>query len=155
MAGWSYDDDNSHIAAVTQSQVQDVFWLHEASVAIKEHLPPAYFVKKPSAFGQTRRYYAIIRLTFDFKGRYDAAWRRLVSGNSLKLSLLHDPTEDPEDWSAMILDHPESVSALSEHPVDLDDLVLLVAHPGWSTILPRQFETRFDANAAFEKDNDE
>ncbi|KAL6407075.1 hypothetical protein AUP68_09901 [Ilyonectria robusta] len=74
LAGWSYDDDNSHLAAVTQSQVQDVFWLHEASVAIKEHLLPAYFVKKPSASGQARRYYAIIRLTFDFKGRYDAAW---------------------------------------------------------------------------------
>ncbi|KAL6407074.1 uncharacterized protein AUP68_09900 [Ilyonectria robusta] len=44
----------------------------------------------------------------------------------------------------MILDHPESIGALSQHPVDPDDLVLLVAHPVQSTILPKQFETRFD-----------
>ncbi|KAM5342775.1 hypothetical protein ACJ41O_013741 [Fusarium nematophilum] len=123
---WSFDDDNMHLAAVTQSQVQDVMWLHEVTVTMRaeEHL--AYFVSKPATLNQTTRLFAIVQLDGTCWERFDAAWSRLTCGRAVRL-MMHDTPEDIEGgevWVARILNHPDCIEALSQHPRDANDLVL-------------------------------
>ncbi|KAH6850200.1 hypothetical protein B0I37DRAFT_428198 [Chaetomium sp. MPI-CAGE-AT-0009] len=70
---YSYDDDNSHVAVVSQSVVQDIFWIQQASEAIEEVRSPAYLVERGHG-----RYFVVVATTREFMDRYDAAWRRLA-----------------------------------------------------------------------------
>ncbi|KAH7131592.1 hypothetical protein B0J13DRAFT_626661 [Dactylonectria estremocensis] len=147
----NYDDHNSHMAVVTQSQVQDVFWLHDAAIEIKEIQHRAYFVKKPT--GDSSRYYAIVRLHEDFKVCYDAVWRRLTSGRHPLGLVLHDTEKkEPVNGKATIVDHPGSIGAFRVHPLSEHDLVLIVT--SLPSTLPVIFEDRTTADAVLEKDID-
>jgi hypothetical protein len=138
----SYDDDNSHVAVVTQSVVQDILWLHQAAQAISGIRVPAYFVKR-----DTRRYFAIVTPTKAFMDEYDAAWRRLTRDGEVHLRF-HDQTEGanavkqkpkirydiPEyavlQWANLIrnctiVEHPDTVSELAfDHSVEDHEVVL-------------------------------
>lgn len=40
----NFRDDNSLVAVVTQTIVQDIFWVHEAANKMRKQIHPAYFV---------------------------------------------------------------------------------------------------------------
>ncbi|KAJ4199793.1 hypothetical protein NW759_016003 [Fusarium solani] len=126
---WSYHDDNAHLAAMTQSQVQDVMWLDIAAKEIASRKFSAYFVE--STQGNTSRYYVIMALSKTLKDEYESAMRRLTKDESFKLNL-YDNWEDEKTsgvWDAKIMDHPQGIDALNAHPIDEHEMVLLVRRP--------------------------
>ncbi|KAH7010165.1 P-loop containing nucleoside triphosphate hydrolase protein [Ilyonectria destructans] len=157
---WKFSDDNSHLTALTQSLVQDFWWLHEVTLNIKNERFHAYFVEKPTTVGQAKTFYAIVPLPQDFKDRYLVAWHHLTMGdpasNPVRLSLQYDPDAcvarwDDEllNWSTMIVEHPATIPALRTHDIRKSDLVLLVC-PSSAAVL-KTFESRTDAQAALER----
>ncbi|KAG7284557.1 hypothetical protein NEMBOFW57_010935 [Staphylotrichum longicolle] len=88
---YSFDDDNARVAVLTQSVVQDVFWLQEAVEAISDFWAPAYFVSRGV---DDRRYYVVIPLTKEFRERFEAAWARLAKDNDAILKLASGSDED-------------------------------------------------------------
>lgn len=122
---WTYDNDNAHLTVLTQSQAQDVIWVDDAAIEIRETKFPAYFVATET--GNTARYFVIIPLTVEFQLRHESAWRRLTNVESFKLNL-HESVDDEEplEWDANIIQYPGGIDALNAHPVDSNDLVLLV-----------------------------
>ncbi|KAL6407100.1 hypothetical protein AUP68_09926 [Ilyonectria robusta] len=123
-AAWSFDDNNSHMAAVSQSQVQDVFWLHEAVTDIKKVMMRAYFVESDRSMNKGLKGYAIVRMPEDFLASHDTAWRRLTNGSQLKLDMHYSSSEEPKQWKAMIVERPGNVEALKPYPLGPCDLAL-------------------------------
>ncbi|RFU75706.1 dna helicase [Trichoderma arundinaceum] len=78
----SYCDDNDHIAVLTQSQVQDVFWLDVAAKKILTVRFRAYFVPENSSpiSEATKFFYVILPLNQKFRDEYNAPWSRLTKG---------------------------------------------------------------------------
>ncbi|KAM0436629.1 hypothetical protein ACHAPT_002337 [Fusarium lateritium] len=113
---WYYHDDNAHLAAMTQSQVQDVMWLDIAAGEIASKRFLAYFVE--SAQGDTSRSYVIIALSKRFKDEYESALRRLVQGWG-------DEATSGE-WDAKIIEHRQRIDALKAHPIFEHEMVLRV-----------------------------
>lgn len=121
---FTFSDDNEHVAALTQSQVQDVWWLFVASIDIASHWHPIYFV--PLGDGHDR-YYGLVQLPADFKKVHEDAWRRFLKDGSLQLNL-RDRIVEPEataTWDARVVDYPAGKPQLRDHKVD-DKLVLMV-----------------------------
>ena len=150
----SFDDDNAHLTALTQSQVQDVMWLDRAATEIRATKFPVYFVDTGDR-DEGKYYFAIVPLTKEFRDRHDAAWRRLTTAESFRLNLYDsDTAANPEpsaEWDAKIKDQD---AAGPSHPAEKHELVLFVRRP-----LPEQkkrgpdfevitFSTRSDANEA-------
>ncbi|KAJ3530916.1 hypothetical protein NM208_g3330 [Fusarium decemcellulare] len=123
---WSYDDDNSHLTAVTQSQVQDVMWLYAEALEISNERRLAYFVSKPPAPNESAKYFVIVKMGPEFWHRFRDNWHHLTGRYRLSL-LMHDvPGELPRAWPASVQNPPEHINALSQHPVSVNDLVLEV-----------------------------
>jgi hypothetical protein len=127
---WSFDNDNEHLAALTQSQVQDVMWIHKASQKIAEAMFRAYFVKPLSCPpAECSIFYAII--TMDKNSlRSEDAWYTLIKSGYLRLCL-YDSEEDeyPAKWEARVQEAPKTLDILTGHAVDRSDLVLQVRRP--------------------------
>ncbi|KAK3327407.1 putative DNA helicase [Cercophora scortea] len=122
---WNFDDDNSHVAAMVHSQVQDVFWLEQARGMIHLEKFPVYFV--PHQTTESPMFYAIMPLTNEFREKHDAAWRRLTKCESFNLEVrrrLED--EQSEKWEAIIMDHPATIDELKPHFIGAHDFVLLI-----------------------------
>ncbi|KAK4155741.1 P-loop containing nucleoside triphosphate hydrolase protein [Chaetomidium leptoderma] len=118
---FGFDDDNSHVAVVSQSVVQDIFWLYQAGCAIEAIRFPAYLVDRGN-----NRYCIIVALTKDFADTYEAAWRRLASDGEVKLRF-HDEVEglDCPIWNCTIVEHPDSIDQLAvNHPTEEYELCL-------------------------------
>ncbi|KAK3290860.1 P-loop containing nucleoside triphosphate hydrolase protein [Chaetomium fimeti] len=126
---FSYDDDNSHVAVVTQTVVQDEFWLHRAAGEIATVKSPAYFVDH----GQGR-YYVIVALRKSLMEEYGAAWRRLSKDNEVRLNIeVEGATPCRQSWYVAwsvaqcmllipirlctIVDHPDQ-DIRTNHPVE-------------------------------------
>jgi hypothetical protein len=92
----SYHDDNSYVTVVTQSDIQDIFWIHQAAREIKKVRSPAYMVPRGN---DNSRYYVVIALSKAFLDRFDAAWRRLTKDGQVKISF-HDEHEGGEPADA-------------------------------------------------------
>ena len=92
----SHIDDNSLVAAITQSDIQDIFWIHQAAREIKKVRSPAYMVPRGN---DNSRYYVVIALSKAFLDRFDAAWRRLTKDGQVKISF-HDEHEGGEPADA-------------------------------------------------------
>ena len=92
----SHVDDNSHVAAVTQSDIQDIFWVHQAAREIKKVRSPAYMVPRGK---DDSRYYVVVALTKAFLDQFDAAWRRLTKDGQLRISF-HNEHEGSEPHDA-------------------------------------------------------
>ncbi|KAH8667822.1 AAA domain-containing protein [Ilyonectria robusta] len=121
LPAWTYSDDNAHLAAMSQSQVQDRWWLHEAAVEISRQKLPAYFIKPDQADGD-RAHLAIIPLPEDFRNSYDSAWRQLTS-NSYPLKLDLYKGAESVTWDAKIQDRDKSIRDLhSKHGIKKTDL---------------------------------
>ncbi|POS72432.1 2-dehydropantoate 2-reductase [Diaporthe helianthi] len=154
---YSFDDDNSHVAVVTQAAVQDVVWLDDAASEIASIKFPAYFVNSGQlADADTMRFHVVIPLTAEFRERFDSAWRRLTKVESFELLLFDDEGDDTAKghWDCKIVDHPGGAEALAAHPTEKHELVLFVRRPlpGQSKRGPsfpvKSFGDRTSANAA-------
>ncbi|UZP45970.1 hypothetical protein NXS19_013782 [Fusarium pseudograminearum] len=72
----------------------------------------AYFVKKPTTFKQSIRYYDVVSMGKGFFDHFEKAWARLSKDFSFDL-VLHGAKGD-ETWAARILEYPEGSQCLDE-----------------------------------------
>ncbi|KAM0524166.1 hypothetical protein ACHAPE_001427 [Trichoderma viride] len=128
---WSFDNDNEHLSALTQSQVQDVMWLHKASQEIAETKFRAYFINPQNCPpAEASLFYAIVPLHNEFLAAYEDAWRALTKSGFLTLRLHDDKIDkEPAKWEARIQEASKTLDILQNHPVDRSDLVLHVRRP--------------------------
>lgn len=123
----NFRDDNAHLAAMTQSTVQDIWWVHEAGKAIAEIVFKAYFVEKTP--GDSKAYHVILPVTEIFKKTYQEAWRRLTTC-PLELWIESDDEGGPAKWLVDLTDNPKGIEALKGHDIKSDvDLVLYARRP--------------------------
>ncbi|KAL6861020.1 hypothetical protein J3F83DRAFT_767824 [Trichoderma novae-zelandiae] len=154
-AAYSHDDDNHHMTAVNQSNVQDVMWLDDAAIEIAATKFPAYFVRPESRAptADTDRFHVVVAMRDGFRKVYKAAWRRLSKTESFLLHLYDDPegTEPDAKWECKIVDHP----ALEHHETAKHELVLLVRRPERADMNPdyvvKDFGDRAEANDALKQ----
>lgn len=89
---------------MTQTAVQGVVWLADASLEIAQVKWSAYFVNTGDLDdADTKRFYVVMPLTAEFRERYDGAWRRLTKAESFRLALFDETDETPEgEWYVSI-----------------------------------------------------
>ncbi|KAL7897285.1 hypothetical protein HDV63DRAFT_415097 [Trichoderma sp. SZMC 28014] len=111
---WSFDNENEHLPALTQSAIQDVMWVHQASKEIRREFLRTYFIAPDDVDPQDyRELYAIISLGNQFFDRYRQPWSRLVSSGRLKLRLFdHEGDENPAEWATVFRGF-----SMARHPV--------------------------------------
>lgn len=146
---WTFDNTNACIAALTQSQVQDVAWLDWAADDIAELQFPAYFIAIPE---RKREFYVVIRLKNDFTSTFDAAWRRFRKEDLFKL-LLHRTPNDPVpcEWQARFLDYWQGIDLLAiNHQIEPenDEIVIHVRRSKPDDDLQNFEPTVFDSRQA-------
>lgn len=169
-ASLTFDNDNDHMAAVTQAVAQDVMWIADAAAEIFTTKFSAYFVPTRSDGTIESRHYAIVPLTVDFRARYIKEWKRLTKDDVLQLAFHKDGSElarpDLEEeeewhekaldvWDAKIIRSTYGIDALNGHPTAEDDLVLLVCRGSKSTRKVEEvalFGNRSLANASFKEE---
>jgi hypothetical protein len=87
---------------MTQTVVQDVMWLDDAAIAIRNTRFPAYFVSMDSTHPRDpARFYVVLPVTAEFRTEHESAWRRLTKAESFRVDLF-DSIDDEEatgDWS--------------------------------------------------------
>ncbi|KAG7135392.1 putative ATP-dependent helicase like protein [Verticillium longisporum] len=130
----SHDTDNDHLAIVTQSEVQDVFWVEQDAVALRKDKTPVYFVPRDldTAVEDVRRFFAIMPRDKAFWARYKEAWARLWKDLNIQLFLYYNKAEELTSgiWDAKLILHPKSREELATlHPTTDDDLVFEVWRP--------------------------
>ncbi|KAL6825431.1 hypothetical protein J3E69DRAFT_366032 [Trichoderma sp. SZMC 28015] len=127
----TFDNDNEHVAALTQSQVQDIMWVHKAALEIADIPLRAYFVPaRDGPVEECKLFYAIVPLGKAFLEKYEEAWRRLTKDLLLTLNLWDDEQEDvPVAWAARIQQASRGIDVLDCHPSDNNNLVLYVRKP--------------------------
>ncbi|PTB37353.1 hypothetical protein M441DRAFT_40099 [Trichoderma asperellum CBS 433.97] len=156
---WSFDNDNEHLAALTQSQVQDVMWIHKTSQKIAETKFPAYFIKPLNCPPEDYSlFHVILPLGQNFFLQHEDAWRVLTKSGYLKLRLFdNEEDKNPAKWDARIQEGFKTLDTLHDHPVDKFDLVLQVRRPKSTQPARRPyfevkvFEDRIAANVALRK----
>ncbi|KAL7759722.1 hypothetical protein ACKLNR_009812 [Fusarium oxysporum f. sp. zingiberi] len=128
---WNYPTDGHHVAALTQSLVQDIMWLHRDCLEMDKEKRAAYFVKKPTTLKQSTRYYVIVSMGKGFFTHFAKAWARLTKDFQVKLMIYDKDEGEPEGWKARIREFPESLEVLNDHPLtdEEDELVLEVIPP--------------------------
>ncbi|KAH8122378.1 P-loop containing nucleoside triphosphate hydrolase protein [Trichoderma asperelloides] len=155
---WSFDNDNEHLAALTQSQVQDFMWIHKASEEIGNIFFRAYFISPDDGDPQDcKELYAILSLGMQFLDLYRQPWSRLITSGSLTLRLFNNEDDMfPAEWNARIAEN----FSMAKHPAYIDDLVLQVQRPSRTEIDRRPdfevkaFENRRSADIAQRQDRD-
>ncbi|KAM0255907.1 hypothetical protein ACHAQJ_005308 [Trichoderma viride] len=158
---WSFDNDNEHLAALTQSQVQDVMWLHKASQKIAETKFRAYFINPLNCPpDECSLFHVIVPLGNRFLLQHADAWHMLIKSGYLKLRLFdNEEDENPAKWEARIQEASKTLDTLHDHPVNKSDLVLQVRGPKLTQQARRPnfevkvFRDRTAANVAKGKEN--
>ncbi|KAL7943375.1 hypothetical protein V8C42DRAFT_346827 [Trichoderma barbatum] len=156
---WNYHDNNEYLTAMTQSQVQDIFWLTDASRRIFDTRLRAYFVPTdnlPPAHININ-FYAIVPLDQPFLKEHAAALRCIINDDTLRLNIhASDHDKMPVEWMAQVVDSSDTIEALENHHLDDYDLVLAVrqGRPSWKNIKLKTFNSRVIANAALEVNKD-
>ncbi|KKO98444.1 hypothetical protein THAR02_09455 [Trichoderma harzianum] len=133
-AQWRFKDDNDHLAAMTQSQVQDFVWLHAAAAGIYKIKLRASFVStsgSPSSYIDD--FYVVVRLK-EFPSRYDAALRCLLKSDTLCLHI-HDPAvrapvdrQRPAKWPARVVHDSTIINALVHQGIADENAVYNMSH---------------------------
>ncbi|CAH0026931.1 unnamed protein product [Clonostachys rhizophaga] len=163
----TFPNDESRMAAVTQSAIQDVIWIADAAAEIFATKLSAYFIpSQTDQNGMCSRYYVIIPLSTEFYDKYEQQWLALTDCESFKLAFHdHDSAMAPpslaeeEDWKKMALSTwdakieqcPQHVAVMAHHPVEENDLVLFVSRGALGLKVPT-FQDRFAANTALRGD---
>ncbi|KAM0254015.1 hypothetical protein ACHAQJ_006985 [Trichoderma viride] len=130
---WAFDNDNEHLAALTQSQVQDIMWIHKVAQEINEIKFRAYFINSGHDEPQDcKEFFVIVPLGEEFLAQFEQPWLRLTKSGFLKLRLFDDKGDedkDPAKWDARIQEAPRGLDAMNLHPVYINDFVLRVRRP--------------------------
>ncbi|KAI1457787.1 P-loop containing nucleoside triphosphate hydrolase protein [Annulohypoxylon moriforme] len=125
---YGFEHTNEHLCAVSQSVVQDVFWLEMAADRIAEIRQPAYFVPASGQVGSSQTRYLIV-LHEDIVKEFEAAWCRLTKKAKFIVQI-YDCYKDKiptAKWKCDIVDKPESIAELHGHVTDTQqELVLAV-----------------------------
>ncbi|KFG84682.1 putative DNA helicase [Metarhizium anisopliae] len=128
----SFDNINELLTVLSQSQIQDVFWLEAEAEKMRKTKVPAYFIPKAMDYDGEKEhnlYYAIVALPPEYRTTFESAWRRLAKEGTLKI-FLHRPSEDSAGhWDAYIVDTPSARYVLEQHPTETHELVLCVRRP--------------------------
>lgn len=155
----SFDDDNEHMAALTQSQVQDVMWVHKTALEIADIPLQGYFVPaREGPVAECDSFYAIVPLSKAFLDKYEDAWRRLIKNPLLTLEVWEKKDDEVGvEWTARIQEASQGIDVLDCHPLDTNDLVLHVRKPCEEDLkcdfIPiKTFGDRTTANLALQKD---
>ncbi|KAF3060161.1 hypothetical protein CFAM422_011430 [Trichoderma lentiforme] len=84
-----HPDDNHHMTAVNQCNVQDVMWLDDVAIEIAANKFPAYFVSPEDGAPttDTNRFFVVVALEDGFRQEHENAWRRLTKSESFFLHL--------------------------------------------------------------------
>lgn len=159
-ASWSFDNDNEHLAAMTQSQVQDVMWIHNACQEIAKMTFRAYFINSQDCNPEhSTRFYVIVDLNEPYLSHFENEWRRLTKTGYLKLKIFESGGDDwPAVWDARIQDAARGLDIMSRHPTDVNDFVLEVRRPSAKQVARRPdfevavFEDRRSATIALQND---
>lgn len=164
-----FADDNEAVSALSQAEVQDIMWLHQAAERISKLKFRGYFVEvAKDSLQRGHTYYAIIRVGCDFLQEHANFLEVLAKDEMLKLSFFEEnPSAGDEAyeyaaWDAKIAFNPDRILELSaDHPTNIHtEIVLRVRQPGEldeNEDDGRQarlciFEDRARANDAFESD---
>lgn len=136
----TFRNDNDHAAIMSQSVVQDVWWLHLAQQAILKEQIPVYFV--PREKDNNSVYYVVVQVPEALRVSHDDAWRHFVVNDTLKVRLFdylgqsrHELDQDGKrnpipDWDAEIMENPESIKVLKDNGhLEREGLVLRVRRP--------------------------
>ncbi|KAK7419825.1 hypothetical protein QQZ08_010658 [Neonectria magnoliae] len=117
---YRYNDDNSHIAVVTQYVVRDIMWIEQAADEIRREDFAVYFVPiDPVDPAEAMRFYLIVPPTQEFRDRFEDAWRRLTKSDVLHVILPDvnlDPDVETSRWPCAIGDHAQGIDAFKDHP---------------------------------------
>ncbi|KAF9768906.1 hypothetical protein IL306_013754 [Fusarium sp. DS 682] len=156
-ATWSFDTDDSHVTVLTQSLVQDVLWIHKGCLEMATKLGSAYFVKKSASMKSTK-WYAIVRMDPKFWKQYKTIWPRASEIATMKLLVHPGPNEVPESWANDLSEHwtaricqdPQNLTALNQHPLNENDLVIEAIEPVDSQLEIKEFTGREEASVAYD-----
>ncbi|OPB40624.1 hypothetical protein A0O28_0007040 [Trichoderma guizhouense] len=158
-AALTFNNDNEHLAAMTQSQVQDVMWLCREVQQVADTKLRTYFVnvEENSLINLIDEFYAIVPLKDDFIHRFREIWPQLIKNEFLQIKLF-DSDEKPASWDAKIIEHPRDLAIMSHHQIRDNDLVLRVRRPRpesqrGADFEVHVFENRAIANAALNRWN--
>ncbi|KAF5530981.1 hypothetical protein FMEXI_13221 [Fusarium mexicanum] len=154
---WSFETDASHVTALTQSIVQDFMWIQKWCLDMTTKTGSAYFVKHPAS-RQSKRWLAIVKME---PGLWkQPAWSQACINGTMKLVVHPGPDEIPdswtedlsERWSARICHDPDEVRLLKRHPLTEKDFVIRVIEPVQPQLGLKKFDSREEADAAYETD---
>lgn len=164
----TFKSDNDHVAVVSQSEIQDVWWLHQVAEAIRKMPLPVYLVP----CGAVGIYHAIIPKPERFAEKlglgeaiFEDAWRRFMRLGQLKLILRKSAGQwDAEDsmaaWNAQIIKSSTFIKTLEEHSDDKtdNDMIFVVHQPrdpenmeASTKFEPATFDNREAANEALKQ----
>lgn len=153
LTAWGFDDDNEHVAAMTQSQAQDVAWLANNADSIRRHNLQAYFVPKTEGHNA---FFVIIPGGKELGKQFPNAWRHLLNADTgFHLDLVDADNEDNNaDWDVKVVEATQMHRALDSHNLNFDaDLVLEARPTGQGTPRrPAAFSTRRAADDALRID---
>ncbi|KAF9774579.1 hypothetical protein IL306_007411, partial [Fusarium sp. DS 682] len=123
-----FDDDEAHLTAVNQSSVQDILWVHREAKLIAATQFPAYFVTpNTEAISDAHVLHLVVPLTKNWRDLHDAAWRRLAKDDLLLSVKIYDVPSGhphPAQWAGRIMEWPNSIPGLKEHPTKGHELVV-------------------------------
>ncbi|KIE02685.1 hypothetical protein MAJ_00987, partial [Metarhizium majus ARSEF 297] len=129
----SFDSINELLTVLSQSQIQDFFWLEAEAKKMRQTKVPAYFIPttEEEAEEGTQVYYAIVALRPEYRTTFDSAWRRLAKEGTLQIYLHGSSDDEAGHWDAFIIDTPSARYDLEKHPIETHELVLCVKRPPW------------------------
>lgn len=166
----TFRNDSVHVAVVSQSVVQDFWWLHLAKEAIEQTVIPVYFV--PRDPDSDRAYHVVVPVPKSIRLVYDNAWRRFVKQEFLHVKLFEycgqvwDTVDSKGErlpipvWYATIVESPSHVKALKDNghlAYDSEALVLCVHRPDAEQdhLMPNFILTEFNTLEQAQQSNPE
>ncbi|KAK0756460.1 hypothetical protein N5P37_010932 [Trichoderma harzianum] len=161
VAALTFDNDNEHLAAMTQSQVQDIMWLYKEVQQVAETRLRAYFVKVEDN-SLVNEFYAVVPLKDNFIQRFREIWPQLIKDEFLQIKLFDSDDngdEKPASWDAKIMEYPRGLAIMARHQIRDNDLILRVRRPRPFDSQRRPdfevhvFNSRATANAALREDH--
>ncbi|KAF5580454.1 DNA helicase [Fusarium pseudoanthophilum] len=93
---WSFENDASHVTAITQSIVQDFMWIQKWCLDMTTEMGWAYFVKHPVS-RRSKRWLVLVSMDRDFWK--DEEWSQACINGTMKLVVHPGPDELPESWT--------------------------------------------------------
>lgn len=154
---WSFATDASHVTALTQSIVQDFMWIQRFCLNKTTEMGSAYFVKHPAS-RTSGRWLVIVKMDRGFWKHSE--WSQACIHGTMKLVVHPGPDELSESWtddlserfSARICHDPDEVRLLNRHPLTENDFVIRVIEPLHTQLGIKEFDSREEADAAYDTD---